>query len=64
MPDSAVWLPIVALVMGYGAKALEDWFQSNRTVAREREARAEARRDKRTERRRELQRETLLSSKI
>lgn len=62
MPDlgASVW-PAITLLLGYAAKAVEDWVRDNRTYKREQAARLESRRDKLQERRADFQRETLLA---
>ncbi len=62
MPEitTTTWFPVLTLLIGYGTKALSDWLQNKRSVAREREAREAARHDQRVARRITFQRETLL----
>ncbi len=52
--------PVIALLLGYGAKYLQDWSQDSRTSKRERETRRALRQDAIAERRTQFQRQTLL----
>ncbi len=53
-------LPVLALLLGYGIKYLEDRVQHKRTLERERETRRALRQDVIAERRTQFQRQTLL----
>ena len=57
---TTTWFPVLTLLIGYGTKALSDWIQSRRVVARDREVREAARHDQRVAQRITFQRETLL----
>lgn len=58
--STAVWFPVLTLLLGYAAKSLTDWLQDRRHAERERIARLEARHDQIFLRRADFQRETLL----
>lgn len=59
-PTLPYWFPVATLLLGFFTKALFDWLDHRRTMAREREARKDARRAALGERRANFQRQTLL----